>query len=78
GLTAESDILPGSRDKTNKQQFSATTGLCVVRVRVIFCIPEDFGPYPEPLAYVDWFKPLQQPLVDLGMHQVSLSSRHHR
>ncbi|KAJ7114333.1 hypothetical protein C8R44DRAFT_577856, partial [Mycena epipterygia] len=30
------------------------------------------------LAYVDWFKPLQQPLVDLGMHQVSLSSRHHR
>ncbi|KAJ7263772.1 hypothetical protein C8J57DRAFT_1230967 [Mycena rebaudengoi] len=35
----------------------------------------DFGPYQEPLAYVDWFKPLTTVVPDLGMHRVSLSSR---
>ncbi|KAJ7196887.1 hypothetical protein B0H12DRAFT_1038122 [Mycena haematopus] len=55
-----------------------TDGLCVARVRVIFRIPDDFGPYPDPLAYIDWFKPLQQPVPGLGMHLVSLSSRMHR
>ncbi|KAJ7933143.1 hypothetical protein B0H13DRAFT_1532912, partial [Mycena leptocephala] len=37
-----------------------------------------FGVYSEPVAYVDWFKPLQRPVADLGMHQVSLSSHNHR
>ncbi|KAJ7779093.1 hypothetical protein B0H16DRAFT_1878677 [Mycena metata] len=55
-----------------------TDGLCVARVRVIFRIPAEFGPYPEPVAYVNWFKPLQQPVVGLGMHQVSLSRRMNR
>ncbi|KAJ7624155.1 hypothetical protein B0H17DRAFT_886865, partial [Mycena rosella] len=30
-----------------------------------------------PLAYVDWYKPLQTFNTTLGMHQVSLSSRNH-
>ncbi|KAJ7435711.1 hypothetical protein B0H11DRAFT_1702971, partial [Mycena galericulata] len=30
------------------------------------------------LAYVDWYKELIQPVADIGMHQVSLSSRNHR
>ena len=54
------------------------SGLAVARVRVIFSIPPDFGEYAEPVAYVDWFKPLQPPVVDIGMHQVSLSSRNLR
>ncbi|KAJ7808119.1 hypothetical protein B0H14DRAFT_3091164 [Mycena olivaceomarginata] len=45
------------------------TGLSVARMRVIFKIPSDFGSYPDPVAYVDWFKSLQRP--------VSLSSRAH-
>ncbi|KAJ7159504.1 hypothetical protein C8R46DRAFT_906545 [Mycena filopes] len=57
---------------------SPTDGLCVARVRVIFRIPEDFGPYPDPVAYIDWFKPLQPPVSGLGMHQVSLSTRMNR
>jgi hypothetical protein len=44
-------------------------------VRVLFRLPADFGPYQEPLAYVDWFKPLTTVVPDLGMHRVSLSSR---
>ncbi|KAJ7193475.1 hypothetical protein GGX14DRAFT_537556 [Mycena pura] len=55
-----------------------TDGLSVARVRVIFKIPSDFGGYPDPVAYVDWFKPLQPPVEALRMHQVSLSSHGHR
>ncbi|KAJ7456359.1 hypothetical protein B0H11DRAFT_1874417 [Mycena galericulata] len=65
-------ILPRHADQ------SPTEGLCVARVRVIFRLPHEFGPYPEPLAYVDWYKPLQAPVADIGMHLVSLSSRQHR
>ncbi|KAF8121357.1 hypothetical protein K438DRAFT_1913726 [Mycena galopus ATCC 62051] len=55
-----------------------TDGLCVARVRVIFRIPAEFGPYPDPVAYVDWYKPLQKPVPGLDMHLVSLSSRNLR
>ncbi|KAJ7075485.1 hypothetical protein B0H15DRAFT_925432 [Mycena belliarum] len=63
---------------TSKGVFPAKAGLSVARLRVIFRIPSDFGLYTEPVAYVDWFKPLQAPSPTLGMHQVSLSSRGHR
>ncbi|KAJ7891658.1 hypothetical protein B0H14DRAFT_2335587, partial [Mycena olivaceomarginata] len=53
-------------------------GLCVARGRVIFRIPEDFGQYPEPVVYVDWYKPLQRPITGIEMYQVSLSSQNHR
>ncbi|KAJ7463128.1 hypothetical protein B0H11DRAFT_2159912 [Mycena galericulata] len=55
-----------------------TDGLSVARIRVIFRLPEDHGNYPEPLAYVDWYKPLKTPVPDIGMHEISLSSRNHR
>ncbi|KAJ6550701.1 hypothetical protein B0H10DRAFT_2379627 [Mycena sp. CBHHK59/15] len=54
---------------------SPTDGLRVARVRVIFRLPDQYGIYPDPLAYIDWFKPLTQPVANIGMHQVSLSSR---
>ncbi|KAJ6616697.1 hypothetical protein B0H10DRAFT_2389376 [Mycena sp. CBHHK59/15] len=57
--------------------MSLTDGLRVAQVRVIFRLPDDFGIYSDPLAYVDWFKPLQSPVANVGMHQVSLSSRSH-
>ncbi|KAJ7898890.1 hypothetical protein B0H14DRAFT_3080756 [Mycena olivaceomarginata] len=53
-------------------------GLRVARVRVIFRLPERYGIYDGTLAYVDWFKPLNPPVADIGMHQVSLSSRNLR
>ncbi|KAJ7158358.1 hypothetical protein C8R43DRAFT_882678 [Mycena crocata] len=55
-----------------------TDGLSVARVRIIFRLPEQYGIYPEPLAYVDWYKPLQPPVANIGMHEVSLSSRNLR
>ncbi|KAJ7876762.1 hypothetical protein B0H14DRAFT_2568141 [Mycena olivaceomarginata] len=34
-------------------------GISVARIRVIFRLPEHYGSYPHPLAYVDWYKPLK-------------------
>jgi hypothetical protein len=52
-------------------------GLCVAQVHVIFSLPEEYGSYKHPLAYVDWYKPFRTPVPDLNMHQVSLSSHNH-
>ncbi|KAJ7875772.1 hypothetical protein B0H14DRAFT_2568622 [Mycena olivaceomarginata] len=57
---------------------SPTSGLRVARVRTIFRLPEQCGNYAHPLVYIDWFKPLTQPVADIGMYQVSLSSRNLR
>ncbi|KAJ7933263.1 hypothetical protein B0H13DRAFT_1520367, partial [Mycena leptocephala] len=53
-------------------------GLSVARVRVIFRLPAEYGLYPDPLAYVDCIQTLKSPTPDIGMHEVSLSSRNHR
>ncbi|KAJ7853846.1 hypothetical protein B0H14DRAFT_3085568 [Mycena olivaceomarginata] len=53
-------------------------GISVARIRVIFRLPEHYGSYPRPLAYVDWYKPLKTPVSNIRMHEVSLSSRNHR
>ncbi|KAJ7852726.1 hypothetical protein B0H13DRAFT_1904455 [Mycena leptocephala] len=66
------------RTNPRRTNESPTDGLCVARVRVIFRIPPDFGEYSEPVAYVDWFKPLQRTVTGLQMHQVSLSSQNLR
>ena len=50
-------------------------GLAIARIRLIFRLPDDFGPFKHPLAYVDWFKPLRDPGLITGMHSVSLSSQ---
>ncbi|TFK59715.1 hypothetical protein BDN72DRAFT_873010 [Pluteus cervinus] len=52
-----------------------TDGLSIARVRVIFRLPESIGMTPTPLAYVNWFRPLQGPGVDNAMYKVSLDKR---
>jgi len=48
-------------------------------VRVIFNLPPEYGTFPEPLAYVKWFKLLRMPDPEHGMYKTSRSSRqHHR
>ncbi|KAF8189632.1 hypothetical protein BJ912DRAFT_1058887 [Pholiota molesta] len=54
------------------------SGLCVAQVHVIFKLPDEFGTFPCPLAYVSWFKPLRHPVPGIGMYQVSFSSQNHR
>jgi len=50
----------------------------VGHVRAIFCVPDEFGTFPDPLAYVEWFTAFQSPVPDLEMYQVSRSTRQHR
>ncbi|KAJ7757903.1 hypothetical protein B0H16DRAFT_1822559 [Mycena metata] len=57
---------------------SPVDGLRVARVKVIFRLPEFHGTYPEALAYIEWFRPLTQPVPDIGMYQVAPSTRNHR
>ncbi|KAJ7779848.1 hypothetical protein B0H16DRAFT_1671879 [Mycena metata] len=70
------DTIPAVRGEAMK---FTPKGLSVGRLRVIFRLPpEDYGQYPEPLAYVDWYKPLKVPVPNIRMHEVSLSSRNNR
>ena len=51
--------------------------LTVAQVRVIFRLPQEYGTFPHPLAYVEWFTGFSTPVTDLGMYQISHSSRSH-
>ena len=55
-------------------------GTHVARVRVIFDLPPQFGPFPHPLAYVEWFTPLRNKRPDLkvGLYQVAPSTQQWR
>lgn len=53
-------------------------GLYVAQIRVIFTLPEEYGSFKDPLAYVEWFKPLHQMDNIVGMYKVSRSSHLHR
>lgn len=53
-------------------------GLTVGQVRAIFQLPEEFGSQHHPLAYIEWFTPLQTRVADLEMYRVSRSFRMHR
>ena len=52
-------------------------GLTVGQVQVTFSVPEQYGSFPEPVTYVEWFTQFGKPIPDLGMYQVSGSSCHH-
>ena len=54
------------------------TGLAVGQVCAIFCLPEEFGSFPDPLAYIEWFTAFQLPVPDLEMYQISRSTRQYR
>ena len=53
-------------------------GLRVAQVRAIFDLPQHFGTFPHPLAYVEWFTPLGRPDVVTGFHSITRSTRNTR
>ncbi|KAJ7161649.1 hypothetical protein C8R46DRAFT_858893, partial [Mycena filopes] len=54
--------------------------LCLrpAQIRVIFKLPPQFGQYPHPLAYIEWFTPLNRPDPTTGMFTTHRSTRLHR
>lgn len=45
---------------------------------MIFKLPQQFGVYPHPLAYVEWFTRLRDPDPTTGMYHITRSTRNHR
>ena len=43
---------------SNSRMLNLLQDLCIAQVQVIFDLPSEYGTFPEPLAYVKWFKPL--------------------
>ncbi|KAJ7911973.1 hypothetical protein B0H13DRAFT_2478875, partial [Mycena leptocephala] len=48
--------------------------LFAARVRTIFALPVEYGRFPVPLAYVEWYRPLNQFDTDLGMYKIAPAS----
>jgi hypothetical protein len=49
--------------------------LTVAQVWVIFKLPSEYGHFDTPLAYVEWYTPLQSYSPSLGMYQITHSFR---
>ncbi|KAJ7684249.1 hypothetical protein DFH06DRAFT_1072814 [Mycena polygramma] len=45
-------------------------GLFAGRVRAIFALPVEYGLFPVPLAYIEWYTPLTQVDANLGMYKL--------
>ena len=50
-------------------------GLRVAQVRLIFNLPEQFGLFPHPLAYIEWFTPLGSFDANTGLYSITRSTR---
>ncbi|KAF7328115.1 hypothetical protein MVEN_02568400 [Mycena venus] len=54
---------------------SGIAGLRPAQIRVIFKLPPQFGIYTHPLAYIEWFTPLNNPDPITGMFTTRRSTR---
>ncbi|KAJ7769423.1 hypothetical protein B0H16DRAFT_1411344 [Mycena metata] len=57
---------------------SGIKGLRPAQIRAIFKLPPQFGTFPHPLAYIEWFTPLNGPDTVSGMYTTRRSTRNHR
>ncbi|KAI6011028.1 hypothetical protein BKA83DRAFT_4467357 [Pisolithus microcarpus] len=57
---------------------SLMSGMQLAQVRIVFKLPEVFGTFPHPLAYVEWFTTLQRRDPVSGLFIVTRSTRNHR
>ncbi|KAJ7790726.1 hypothetical protein B0H14DRAFT_3115522 [Mycena olivaceomarginata] len=64
-------------DPSHYVPSSGMTGLHPAQIRVIFKLPPQFGTYSHPLAYLEWFTPLNKPDPVSGMFTTHRSTRNH-
>ncbi|KAJ6516654.1 Zn-finger domain-containing protein [Mycena vitilis] len=57
---------------------SGVQGLRAAQIRTIFMLPPQYGQYPHPLAYVEWFTPFNRPDAISGLYTIQRSSRARR
>ena len=68
-------MRPGESCPSLTQQL--WVGTRIARVKVIFKLPPQFGPYAHPLAYVEWYTPLGRIEPVTRMHQIRRSTVNH-
>ncbi|KAJ7495100.1 hypothetical protein FB451DRAFT_999355, partial [Mycena latifolia] len=78
GMRAHFDTALIVEDPAGYRPSSGVQGLRIAQVRAIFMLPPQYGTYPHPLAYIEWFTPFNQPDKTSGMYTVHRSSRAHR
>ncbi|EDR12669.1 uncharacterized protein LACBIDRAFT_311342 [Laccaria bicolor S238N-H82] len=78
GAPAAFDMALVAEDMKEYQALGGIAGLCAAQVHTIFSLPEQFGSYPQPLAYIEWFTPLGTPEPHTGMHIIKRSTRYTR
>lgn len=62
-------------DELERRSPRSVTGTRIARVRVIFNLPAQFGSWPHPLAYVEWYTPLRRKDPGTNLYLVSRSTR---
>ncbi|KAJ6486356.1 hypothetical protein DFH09DRAFT_1457204 [Mycena vulgaris] len=78
GIPAHFDTALVVEDPDQYRASSGIQGLRVAQIRAIFMLPPQYGSYPHPLAYIEWFTPFNQPDRTSGMYIIHRSSRAHR
>ncbi|KAF8190584.1 hypothetical protein K438DRAFT_1919507 [Mycena galopus ATCC 62051] len=74
GSPAAFDTALIVHDPSTYLPSSGIEGLRPAQIRVIFSLPPQFGSFPHPLAYVEWFTPLNRPDPISGMYTTHRSS----
>ncbi|KAG2132881.1 uncharacterized protein EDB93DRAFT_1323046 [Suillus bovinus] len=64
--------------QASKALLMLNAAVRVAQVRVLFRLPRQFGVYPRPLAYVEWFTLFREPDESSGLRLISRSTRHLR
>ncbi|KAJ7728985.1 hypothetical protein B0H14DRAFT_2264787, partial [Mycena olivaceomarginata] len=75
GTPAHFDTALIIEDPPSYRTSAGIEGLRVGQIRAIFQLPPQYGTYPHPLAYVEWFTPFNQPDSTTGMYTIQRSSR---
>jgi hypothetical protein len=57
------------------QNSQDITELRAAQVLMVFKLPTEFGDYPTPLAYIQWFRGFSSKDQTVGMHKISPSTR---
>ncbi|KAJ7749853.1 hypothetical protein DFH07DRAFT_922951 [Mycena maculata] len=78
GSPAVFDTALVIEDPSQYRPSSGIAGLRPAQLHVIFKLPPQFGSYPHPLAYIEWFTPLYNPDPVTGMYTTHRSTRLHR
>jgi hypothetical protein len=50
-------------------------GLRIAQIRMIFDLPPQFGAFPHPLAYIEWFTQLGRFDANTGLYSITRSTR---